>query len=81
MSQVFYPFRAIGLYCDSIPFAIEKRGTETFVAASIEKTFQIYNVIFHSSIPNKATVQSIYSIKYFSTRQKRSVNFNKKKIE
>jgi hypothetical protein len=44
MSQVFYPFRAIGLYCDSIPFALQKRGSETFIATSIEKTFQIYNV-------------------------------------
>jgi U3 small nucleolar RNA-associated protein 21 len=43
MSQVFCPFRAIGLYCDSVPFALQKRGNETFIATSIEKSFQIYN--------------------------------------
>jgi hypothetical protein len=41
MSQVFCPFRAIGLYCDSVPFALQKRGNETFIATSIEKSFQI----------------------------------------
>jgi U3 small nucleolar RNA-associated protein 21 len=43
VTHVFHPFRAIGQFCDSVPFAIQKQGRAYFVACSIDKTFQVYN--------------------------------------
>lgn len=43
---ILEPFRAIGYITSSIPFSVQRLGTETFVTVSVGKAFQIYNVIF-----------------------------------
>ena len=42
-SKIFRPFRALGLYCNAVPCIIQARGTETFVTASIGRSFQIFD--------------------------------------
>ena len=42
-SKIFRPFRALGLYCNAVPCIIQSRGTETFVTASIGRSFQIFD--------------------------------------
>jgi U3 small nucleolar RNA-associated protein 21 len=42
MSQLFAPFRAIGVVCDDVPAAVQQRGTETFVAVAIGRSFQLF---------------------------------------
>lgn len=42
-SKIFRPFRALGLYCNSVPCILQSRGTETFVTASIGRSFQIFD--------------------------------------
>lgn len=49
VTHVFHPFRAIGQFCDAVPFAIQKQGRTYFVASSIDKTFQVYNVRLFNS--------------------------------
>ena len=39
----FYPFRALGYVSEGAPFAVQRRGTETFVTVSAGKAWQIYN--------------------------------------
>ena len=43
MSQLFEPFRAIGVICDGCPAAVQQRGTETFVAVAVGRACQLYN--------------------------------------
>ena len=40
-SQLFAPFRALGLITGEIPFLIDRRGTENFITLACEKSFQI----------------------------------------
>ncbi|KAM0989059.1 hypothetical protein FF1_013039 [Malus domestica] len=40
---IFEPFRAIGYTTSSVPFSVQRLGTETFVTVSVGKAFQIYN--------------------------------------
>ncbi|GJM97875.1 hypothetical protein PR202_ga14835 [Eleusine coracana subsp. coracana] len=41
---IFEPFRAIGyINADSVPFSVQRLGTETFVTVSVGKAFQVYN--------------------------------------
>lgn len=42
---IFEPFRAIGYITSSVPFSVQRLGTETFVTVSVGKSWQIYNVI------------------------------------
>ena len=42
MSQLFQPFRALGYICDGVPCAVQQRGTETFVASSVGRAYQLY---------------------------------------
>jgi U3 small nucleolar RNA-associated protein 21 len=42
-SKIFRPFRALGLYCNAVPCVLQSRGTETFVTASIGRSFQIFD--------------------------------------
>jgi hypothetical protein len=41
--SLFYPFRALGYITEGAPFAVQRRGTESFVTVSAGKAFQIYN--------------------------------------
>lgn len=43
-SQLFAPFRALGLITGDVPFLLERRGTENFVTLACEKSFQVLNV-------------------------------------
>lgn len=40
---LFEPFRALGYITDGVPFAVQRRGMETFVTLSVGKAWQIYN--------------------------------------
>tara|TARA_B100001142_G_C14201617_1_gene604051 strand:+ start:168 stop:986 length:819 start_codon:yes stop_codon:yes gene_type:complete len=40
---LFYPFRALGYITENVPFATQRRGTETFVTVSAGRAWQIYN--------------------------------------
>ena len=40
---LFYPFRALGYVTERAPFAVNRRGTETFVTVSAGRAFQIYD--------------------------------------
>ncbi|KAJ4709171.1 WD40 repeat [Melia azedarach] len=40
---IFEPYRAIGYITSSVPFSVQRLGTETFVTVSVGKAFQIYN--------------------------------------
>ncbi|WOK92769.1 WD repeat-containing protein 36 [Canna indica] len=40
---IFEPFRAIGYITSSIPFSVQRRGTETYVTVSVGKAWQIYD--------------------------------------
>ncbi|KAK9106301.1 hypothetical protein Syun_022312 [Stephania yunnanensis] len=40
---IFEPFRAIGYISTGVPFSVYRLGTETFVAVSVGKAWQIYN--------------------------------------
>ena len=37
---LFYPFRALGYVTERAPFAVNRRGTETFVTVSAGRAFQ-----------------------------------------
>ena len=53
-SQIFAPFRVLGLIAGDVPFVLQRRGTENFVTLACEKSFQVLNVRSHffiSSIP------------------------------
>ena len=43
MSQLFAPYRAVGLVTDSTPYALVKRGKEHFINCSVGNAFQIYS--------------------------------------
>ena len=43
MSQIFEAFRAVGYICDDVKCAVLKRGSDTFVAASVGHAYQLYN--------------------------------------
>ena len=43
-SQIFRPFRALGLITDSTPFALQHHDGETFATISLGKSYQMYNV-------------------------------------
>ncbi|XP_058222945.1 uncharacterized protein LOC131332664 [Rhododendron vialii] len=40
---IFEPSRAIGYITSSVPFSVQRLGTETFVTVSVGKAWQIYN--------------------------------------
>nr|XP_043610060.1 U3 small nucleolar RNA-associated protein 21 homolog [Erigeron canadensis] len=40
---IFEPFRAIGYITSTVPFSVQRLGTETFVTVSVGKSWQIYN--------------------------------------
>lgn len=48
MSQIFRPYRALGLVSERIPFALQHHGNETFITTSLGKNFHTYNVVLLS---------------------------------
>jgi hypothetical protein len=38
---LFQPFRALGYITDDVPFAVQRRGKETFVTVSVGKAWQV----------------------------------------
>ncbi|XP_061994538.1 uncharacterized protein LOC133712445 isoform X5 [Rosa rugosa] len=41
---IFEPFIAIGYTTTSVPFSVQRLGTEAFVTVSVGRAFQIYNL-------------------------------------
>ena len=42
VSRIFHPYRAVGHVTTSVPIAVQLRGTEYFITASVGSAFQIY---------------------------------------
>eukprot|EP00879_Flechtneria_rotunda_P017827 GHRR01018686.1.p1 GENE.GHRR01018686.1~~GHRR01018686.1.p1 ORF type:complete len:180 (+),score=43.21 GHRR01018686.1:612-1151(+) len=42
-APLFKPFRALGYITEDVPFAVQRRGKETYVTVSVGRTWQIYN--------------------------------------
>uniref|UniRef100_A0A383VCR0 Small-subunit processome Utp21 domain-containing protein n=1 Tax=Tetradesmus obliquus TaxID=3088 RepID=A0A383VCR0_TETOB len=40
---LFKPFRALGYITEDVPFAVQRRGKETYAVVSVGRTWQIYN--------------------------------------
>lgn len=40
MQPLFRPFRALGYISDDVPFAVQRRGKETFVTLGVGKAWQ-----------------------------------------
>ncbi|KAJ8435946.1 hypothetical protein Cgig2_023322 [Carnegiea gigantea] len=63
---IFESFRAIGYITSSVPFSVQKLGTETFVTVSIGKAWQIYNcaklnlVLVGPQLPKKIRALASY---------------------
>ncbi|KAG2249340.1 hypothetical protein Bca52824_088968 [Brassica carinata] len=63
---IFEPFRAIGYITSTVPFSVQRLGTETFVTVSVGKAFQIYNcaklnlVIISPQLPKKIRALASY---------------------
>ncbi|GFZ02665.1 transducin family protein [Actinidia rufa] len=63
---IFEPFRAIGYITSSVPFSIQRLGTETFVTVSVGKSWQIYNcaklnlVLVGPQLPKKIRALASY---------------------
>lgn len=45
---LFQPFRALGYITDDVPFAVQRRGKETYVTVSVGKAWQVREL----AIPN-----------------------------
>ena len=41
-TALYYPYKAVGYVCDANAFCINRLGDETFLAASIGKSFQVH---------------------------------------
>lgn len=41
MQPLFQPFRALGYISDDVPFAVQRRGKETFVTVSVGEAWQV----------------------------------------
>ena len=39
--SLFLPFRALGYITDDVPFAVQRRGKETFITVSVGKAWQV----------------------------------------
>ncbi|KAK3221191.1 hypothetical protein Dsin_008216 [Dipteronia sinensis] len=63
---VFEPYRAIGYITNSVPFSVQRLGTETFLTVSVGKAFQIYNcaklnlVLVGPQLPKKIRALASY---------------------
>ena len=64
-SQLFAPFRSLGLITGEVPFLLERRGTENFVTLACEKSFQVLNVSpFFVSHPPSHTKHSFFFLMF-----------------
>ncbi|GLC36521.1 hypothetical protein PLESTM_000455900 [Pleodorina starrii] len=43
VAPLFKPFRALGYITDNVPFAVNRKGKETYVTVSVGKAWQVYN--------------------------------------
>ncbi|CAM9462758.1 unnamed protein product, partial [Choristocarpus tenellus] len=41
-SRLYYPFRALGVVTDALPFVLNRLGDECFLTVSIDRAFQVY---------------------------------------
>ncbi|BAU03010.1 uncharacterized protein HKW66_Vig0124930 [Vigna angularis] len=63
---IFEPYRAIGCITTSVPFSVQRLGTETFVTVSVGKAFQIFNcakltlVLVGPQLPKKISALASY---------------------
>ncbi|KAK9931602.1 hypothetical protein M0R45_018874 [Rubus argutus] len=63
---IFEPFRAIGYTTTSVPFSVQRLGSEAFVTVSVGKAFQIYNcakltlVLVGPQLPKKIRALASY---------------------
>lgn len=50
---LFAPFRAVGLITDDVPFAVQRRGKETYVTLSVGKSWQVRAIVItiHACMP------------------------------
>ena len=46
MGELFRPFRALGYITDDVPFAVQRRGKETYVTVSVGRTWQVRAFFF-----------------------------------
>lgn len=40
-SRLYYPFRALGVVTDGLPFVLSRRGDDCFLAVSVDRAFQV----------------------------------------
>ncbi|XP_043694256.1 WD repeat-containing protein 36 [Telopea speciosissima] len=63
---IFEPFRAIGYITSSVPFSVQRLGTETFVTVSVGKAWQVYDcaklslVLVGPQLPKKIRALASY---------------------
>ncbi|XP_042482497.1 U3 small nucleolar RNA-associated protein 21 homolog isoform X2 [Macadamia integrifolia] len=63
---IFEPFRGIGYITSSVPFTVQRLGTETFVTVSVGKAWQVYNcaklslVLVGPQLPKKIRALASY---------------------
>jgi hypothetical protein len=41
VAPLFKPFRALGYITDNVPFAVNRKGKETYVTVSVGKAWQV----------------------------------------
>ncbi len=51
MQALFQPFRALGYISDDVPFAVQRRGKETFVTVSVEKLGRYAHLLVQTKPP------------------------------
>ena len=49
MQPLFRPFRALGYISDNVPFAVQRRGKETFVTVGVGKAWQVFSCRYCAS--------------------------------
>jgi U3 small nucleolar RNA-associated protein 21 len=47
---LFKPFRALGYITEDVPFAVQRRGKETYVTVSVGRTWQVGLVSLHAAM-------------------------------
>lgn len=43
-SKLYYPFRALGVVTDGLPFVLSRRGDDCFLAVSVDRAYQVLTV-------------------------------------
>ena len=75
-SQIFTPFRALGLCSNYVPLALSVKGKRAFVATSVGRAFHVYDVrqseiVIHVPRRNILTVgpTAVYTIEASSSER------------